>query len=71
MLWNITFGGYAPYDHPEIAVSVVVPWLTTDQSHVNLEIANEVFEAYFELKKNEQKIIIQYQLPKYIKIRNK
>ncbi|MGI8348451.1 peptidoglycan D,D-transpeptidase FtsI family protein [Niallia circulans] len=50
MLWNITFGGYAPYDHPEIAVSVTVPWLRTDQSHVNLEIANDVFKAYFELK---------------------
>lgn len=55
MLWNITFAGYAPYDHPEVAVSVVVPWLTTDQSHVNLEIANEVFSAYFELKEQREK----------------
>ncbi|WP_328589333.1 penicillin-binding protein 2 [Niallia circulans] len=54
MLWNITFGGYAPYDHPEIAVSVTVPWLRTDQSHVNLEIANDVFKAYFELKEKRQ-----------------
>jgi penicillin-binding protein A len=54
MLWNITFGGYAPYDYPEIAVSVTVPWLRTDQSHVNLEIANDVFKAYFELKEKRQ-----------------
>ncbi|MEZ7791130.1 penicillin-binding protein 2 [Niallia circulans] len=53
MLWNITFGGYAPYDHPEIAVSVTIPWLRTDQSHVNLEIANDVFKAYFELKEKQ------------------
>ncbi|WP_040207996.1 peptidoglycan D,D-transpeptidase FtsI family protein [Neobacillus jeddahensis] len=50
MLWNVTFVGYAPYDNPEIAVSVVVPWSTTDATHVNLEIADEVFKAYFELK---------------------
>lgn len=50
MTWNVTFVGYAPYDNPEVAVSVVVPWSTTDQTHVNLEIANEVFKAYFDLK---------------------
>lgn len=49
MTWNVTFVGYAPYDNPEIAVSVVVPWSTTDKTHVNLEIANEVFKAYFDL----------------------
>lgn len=50
MTWNVTFVGYAPYDNPEIAISVVVPWSTTDQTHVNLEIANEVFKAYFDIK---------------------
>ncbi|HJV17296.1 MAG TPA: penicillin-binding protein 2 [Bacillales bacterium] len=50
MLWNVTFVGYAPYDDPEIAISVVVPWSTTDKIHPNLEIANEVFKAYFDLK---------------------
>ncbi|MGG5255039.1 peptidoglycan D,D-transpeptidase FtsI family protein [Neobacillus sp. SM06] len=52
MTWNVTFVGYAPYDDPEIAISVVVPWSTTDQTHVNLEIANEVFKAYFDLKQS-------------------
>lgn len=55
MLWNVTFAGYAPYDNPEIAVSVVVPWSTTDKTHVNLEIADEVFKAYFELKEKREK----------------
>lgn len=50
MTWNVTFAGYAPYDNPEIALSVVVPWSTTDKTHVNLEIADEVFKAYFDLK---------------------
>lgn len=60
MLWNITFGGYAPYEHPEIAVSVIVPWLKTDQSHVNLEIANDVFAAYFQLKEKREKEGMNY-----------
>lgn len=55
LLWNVTFAGYAPYDNPEIAVSVVVPWSTTDKTHVNLEIADEVFKAYFELKEKREK----------------
>ncbi|MEH7355603.1 penicillin-binding protein 2 [Neobacillus drentensis] len=50
MLWNVTFVGYAPYDNPEIAISVVVPWSTTDKTHTNLEIADEIFKAYFDLK---------------------
>lgn len=55
MLWNVTFAGYAPYDNPEIALSVVIPWSTTDQTHVNLEIADEVFKAYFDLKEKRAK----------------
>lgn len=55
MLWNVTFAGYAPYDNPEIALSVVVPWSTTDKTHVNLEIADEVFKAYFDLKEKKSK----------------
>lgn len=54
MTWNVTFIGYAPYDNPEIAVSVVVPWSTTDRTHVNLEIADEVFKAYFDLKEQKR-----------------
>jgi len=59
MLWNITFAGYAPYDHPEIAISVVIPWLTTDQAHINLDIANEVFTAYFQLKEKREKDVLK------------
>lgn len=57
MTWNVTFVGYAPYDNPEVAVSVVVPWSTTDQTHVNLEIANEVFKAYFDLKAGNGQVL--------------
>ncbi|MEK5390742.1 penicillin-binding protein 2 [Margalitia sp. FSL K6-0131] len=53
--WNVTFAGYAPYDNPEIALSVVVPYSLTDKTHVNLEIADAVFKAYFDLKEKRAK----------------
>ncbi|MEK4964607.1 penicillin-binding protein 2 [Weizmannia sp. FSL K6-3076] len=55
--WNSTFVGYAPYNHPEIAISVVVPWSYmggASDPHTNLKIANRVFKAYFNLKKKEE-----------------
>ncbi|KQL53536.1 penicillin-binding protein [Heyndrickxia shackletonii] len=53
--WNVTFAGYAPYDNPEVALSVVVPYNLTDKTHVNLEIADAVFKAYFDLKEKREK----------------
>ncbi|WP_221568516.1 penicillin-binding protein 2 [Alkalihalobacillus sp. TS-13] len=44
--YNLTFIGYAPYDNPEVAFSVVVPNLNS--GHVNVEIAGEVVKAYNE-----------------------
>jgi penicillin-binding protein A len=58
MTWNVTFAGYAPYDHPEVAISVVVPWSyvgTQPDPHINLEIGNQVFKAYFDLKEKRAK----------------
>ncbi|MBE6183778.1 peptidoglycan D,D-transpeptidase FtsI family protein [Heyndrickxia ginsengihumi] len=57
-VWNSTFVGYAPYNKPEIAISVVVPWSYVGDNadpHTNLEIANRVFKAYFDLKKKHEK----------------
>ena len=33
--YNLTLVGYAPYDNPEVAFSVVVPWLRNDKSGIN------------------------------------
>ncbi|XXM74596.1 peptidoglycan D,D-transpeptidase FtsI family protein [Lysinibacillus sphaericus] len=50
--YNTTLIGYAPFDNPEIAYSVVVPW-----SHQNIDpvvnktIAKRIMDKYFELKK--------------------
>ncbi|MBC1520854.1 penicillin-binding protein 2 [Listeria aquatica] len=59
-VWNTTFVGYAPVKKPEISIAVVVPWEYRDgysDSKINMSIAKEVFDKYFELKKQraEQK----------------
>lgn len=49
--YNLTLVGYAPYDNPEVAFSVVVPWLHNDKSGINSIIGKEVLDVYFDLKK--------------------
>ncbi|MEO4052369.1 penicillin-binding transpeptidase domain-containing protein [Solibacillus sp. CAU 1738] len=50
---TLTHVGFAPYDNPEVAYAVVVPWVTTNfDVHLrqgNL-MAREVLDYYFELK---------------------
>ncbi len=48
--YNLTLAGYARYDNPEVAFSVVVPWVMNDKSGINSDIGKEVLDAYFELK---------------------
>ncbi len=49
--YNLTLAGYAPYDaDPEVAFSVVVPWVNNDKSGVNSAIGKEILDAYFDLK---------------------
>lgn len=54
--YNLTLTGYAPYDKPEVAFSVVVPWIINDKGNkVNSIIGKEVLDAYFNLKNNQEK----------------
>lgn len=47
---NRTFVGYAPYDNPEIAVFVIVPYLpNTNTNHENTIVARKVLDAYFQV----------------------
>ncbi len=47
---NSTIVGFAPYDNPEIAVSVVIPQITDDKDGVNTAILKQVVNAYAETK---------------------
>lgn len=55
---NIAHVGFAPYDNPEVAYAVLIPWATTNYN-ISLpqgnQIAREILDVYFELKeKNVQ-----------------
>lgn len=57
MTWNLTLVGYAPYDNPEVAFSVVVPWVYEGKgsSKINKTIGKKVLDKYFELKSGRMK----------------
>lgn len=50
---NLSLVGYAPYDNPEIAVAVMVPWAYEGNTghHANNDIGRRVLDTYFDLKK--------------------
>lgn len=51
---NLTHVGYAPFENPQIAYAVVIPWATTDFNTsypIANNIAREAVDAYFELQK--------------------
>jgi cell division protein FtsI/penicillin-binding protein 2 len=54
---TITHIGFAPYENPEIAYAVVVPWVTTSESYtaINNIIARKAVETYFSDKKKDLK----------------
>ncbi|KFN01924.1 penicillin-binding protein 2 [Bacillus clarus] len=49
--YNLTLAGYAPYDNPEVAFSVVVPWVHNDKVGINSAIGKDILDEYFNLKK--------------------
>jgi penicillin-binding protein A len=51
--YNLTLVGYAPFDQPEVAFSIVVPYVLTDKHPVNKKIGQEIMKAYFSLKNKE------------------
>ena len=48
--YNLTLVGYAPLEDPEVAFSVVVPWVHDDKTGINGYIGREIMDAYFDLK---------------------
>jgi penicillin-binding protein A len=48
--FNLTIVGYAPFDNPEVAFSVVVPYVKSDKHPINKLIGQDIIKAYFDLK---------------------
>ncbi|WP_446451894.1 peptidoglycan D,D-transpeptidase FtsI family protein [Tuanshanicoccus lijuaniae] len=58
---NATYIGFAPYDKPEIAVSVIVPYLLENASgRQSTAVAHEVMNAYFEMQSKTKETIAKY-----------
>ncbi|WP_232713485.1 peptidoglycan D,D-transpeptidase FtsI family protein [Bacillus xiapuensis] len=57
MTWNVTLAAYAPADNPEVAMSVVVPWVYegNGSSSISNIIGRRVLDKYFELKEKRMK----------------
>ena len=54
--YNLTLVGYAPYNNPEVAFAVVVPWATQGESDgINDRIGRRILDAYFKLKAERAK----------------
>lgn len=53
---NLSFVGYAPYNDPEVAIAVIVPWAYSGRSghSANLDIGRRALDAYFDLKKTRE-----------------
>ena len=54
--YNLTLVGFAPYNDPEVAFSVVIPEVNDSSSgFVNKKIGGRILDAYFDLK-NKAKV---------------
>lgn len=53
---NQTFVAFAPYDDPEVVVSVVVPFVSTEEGNAGIAntLAEAALDAYFDLKETRQ-----------------
>lgn len=56
-VWNLSLVAYAPYENPEIAISIIVPSAYLDgdtENKINSDIGKRVMKAYFDLMKERE-----------------
>lgn len=52
---NLSLVGFAPYDNPEVAFAVMVPYTGKGyDGKINLDIGRRILDAYFELKEERE-----------------
>ncbi len=63
---NATYAGYAPFDDPEIAITVIVPYLEEESwGRESTEVAHQVMNAYF-MQKNESRETIEKYMETFV-----
>lgn len=50
-VYNLALASYAPYDHPEVAVVVIVPNIRSEG--LNERIAGDIYQEYYKLKNGQ------------------
>ncbi len=55
---NVSLVSYAPYDNPEVAMAVIVPWAYSGSTgpSPNLDIGSKVLDTYFDLKRKREEV---------------
>lgn len=59
---NLTHVGFAPYDNPEVAYAVVVPWASLESSYktnFTTRLTRELVDKYFEIQQKKHTLIEQ------------
>jgi penicillin-binding protein A len=51
--YNLTLAGYSPSRDPEVAFSIVVPYVSSDKNTINKKIGQGIMKAYYDLKKGK------------------
>lgn len=46
---NSTLVGYAPFDNPKVAISIVLPKITDESNGLNTAIGTQIFNAFYEM----------------------
>lgn len=63
---NATYAGYAPFDNPEIAITVIVPYLEEESwGRESTKVAHQVMNAYF-MQKNESRETIEKYMETFV-----
>lgn len=63
---NATYAGYAPFDDPEIAITVIVPYLEEESwGRESTKVAHQVMNAYF-MQKNESRETIEKYMETFV-----
>lgn len=51
---TLSFAGYAPSDHPQVVVALAIPGSTNDDGGANMDMASDIFKAYFKYVSSEK-----------------
>lgn len=52
--YTISFAGYSPSDNPQVVVALAIPGVTNENGGANLNMAKQIFSAYWKMVQNQK-----------------